>query len=218
MRLNNLSCVVAVCILGPCPRCQPSSLLSPALSIFILITSTQPSLALFALQRLREHSSLSMVNQLPYILGPLSCSTPRPPVLMTGSQFVGVSVPSILAGRDTHLYFHLALFLSAPSSLYFITAATLLAQLPCPSLLSKPQLWNNEPASLSMPTAGLLLQKKHILDLVTGWIIPGLLHSSSEIALWVFFLYVLLLSYHIKVMLVFFGKIENLSTFFSVME
>lgn len=169
MRLNSLSCVVAVCILGLCPRCQPSSHLSPALNIILLIQFPNPTFhcPLFTpeasgvfLSSRGKSAPISLASSAAHN----SISTPRPPVLFIGSQFDGVSVPSLLACRDTFTF-------TSPLSLrpllvllllsYFITSATLLAQLSCPSLLSKPQLWKNELASLFMPTTSAAAEESH---------------------------------------------------------
>ena len=140
MRLNSLSCVVAVCILGPCPRCQPSHL-SPALNIIVLIQF--PNLTfhcpLFtpavpgAFLSFRDKSApISLASSAAHN----SISTPRPPVLVIGSQFDGVSVPSLLACRDIHLYFHFTPISQAPP---FFTSSLLLhhfSHSPCPIVLS----------------------------------------------------------------------------------
>lgn len=141
MRLNSLSCVVAVCILGPCPRCQPSSHLSPALNIILLIQFPNPTFhcplltpeasGVFLSSR-GKSAPISLASSAAHN----SISTPRPPVLFIGSQFDGVSVPSLLACRDTHLYFHFTPISQAPPC---FTSSLLLhhfSHSPCPIVQS----------------------------------------------------------------------------------
>ena len=79
-RLNNLSCVMALCIPGPRPRCQPSSHLPPALPTFHCLLSTPyPSGAFLSFRD--KAASLH-----PWPPQPLtSLSAHRPLVFMIGS-------------------------------------------------------------------------------------------------------------------------------------
>lgn len=163
VRLNNLSCVVAVCIVFSCSRCKISSCLSSALSIIVLIQFPSPTFPC-------PPSAPKVSGALCSFPGKSASLHPWSPYL-----FISPSLQSLgfLGGHSLKMsQFHhswfavifltfffispqsLSLFLSSFLPSHFITSATLLAQISWPRHLSRPQ-----PIALSLPISDLQLEK-----------------------------------------------------------
>lgn len=189
VRLNNLSCVVAVCIVFSCSRCKISSCLSSALSIIVLIQFPSPTFPC-------PPSAPKVSGALCSFPGKSASLHPWSPYLFISpslQSLVFLGGHSLKMSQFHHSWFavisspfsSLAPSLSASSSLHFFLLTSSLQPLslhrfPGPGICQGP-------SQSPFPCLYLICswRKQHtFLDLVTAWIILGfLLLYSNKIGL-----------------------------------